>query len=57
MRMGQLCITESNTDLVLYKLRGDVSVICKWFKNNYLKANCAKLHILTTFENVLQTDQ
>ena len=56
--MAKLHITESNTDLVLYyiyyvlyivlyKLHSEASVICKRFKNNYLKANC---------ENVVQTD-
>ena len=38
---------EPNINLVLSKLEKDTSTVFIWFKNNYLKANSGKLHLIT----------
>ena len=40
-------------DLVLSNLEKYVFTVFTWFKNNFLEANSAKSHLLTTSDNVL----
>ena len=43
---------QPNKDLVLSKVEKGTSTVFTWFKNNYLKANSGKSHLLTTSDNI-----